>query len=464
MQTASVVLPTITLLLAGLTAVGVLVLLLRRHAAVDLGPLVLRLDSFDRLQERHERLIRDELTASRSEAAADCKRLREELAAIIQNSSSGLTGQLAALGGVQNEQLRGFSSHIVGLMEQNERKFGEIRDTVDGRLRSLQDDNALKLEQMRATVDEKLQTTLERRLGESFKLVSDQLEQVHRGLGEMQNLATGVGDLKKVLTNVKSRGTWGEVVLAGVLEEMLTPQQYQANVNTKGDGKEVVEFAIRLPGTGEDPNQPLWLPIDSKFPVEDYRRLHDAQEAGDLEAIEASGRQLETQVRNCAKAICEKYIAPPKTTDFAIMFLPTEGLYAEVIRRTALTDVIQRECRVIVAGPTTLMAILSSLRMGFRTLAIQQRSSEVWTVLGSVKTEFAKFGTSLDKVNKKLQEATNIVGDASRRRRSVERKLRDVEALPEADGLLEALPALNAEVAGLPAPAGSFDGVSEDLA
>lgn len=451
----------LSIALTAATLVVAVILLVRKSQALDLAPLVARFDIVDRAQERHERTIREEQVASRSEYAADSKRLREELLGAVQTSSETLVRQLGALGGVQNEQLSAFSAQIAGLSEQNERKLAEIRTTVDARLKSLQDDNSLKLDQMRATVDEKLQSTLERRLGESFRLVSDQLEQVHRGLGEMQTLATGVGDLKKVLTNVKSRGTWGEVQLAAILEQILSPQQYQSNVNTKGDGREVVEYAIRFPGNGDNPADPLWLPIDSKFPVEDYLRLQEAQEACDVAKIEIFGRQLETQVRNCAKAICEKYIAPPKTTDFAIMFLPTEGLYSEVIRRTALTEVIQRECRVVVAGPITLVAILNSLRMGFRTLAIQKRSSEVWAVLGSVKTEFGKFGEVLDKVGKKLQEATNVVGTASVRTRAIERHLRDVEALPVSEDLLGGLAAVPSDLPVLAGSSESTTSVSE---
>lgn len=426
------------------------VLLIRRGpATIDLTPLSVRFDSVERVQERHDRTLHDQLAANRAQSAEESKRLREELAALLRLTADSLVSQLAKLGGVQNEQLAAFSSQIAALAEQNERKLAEIRTTVDSRLKSLQEENAFKLEQMRATVDEKLQGTLERRLGESFKIVSEQLEQVHRGLGEMQSLATGVGDLKKVLTNVKSRGTWGEVQLGAILEQVLGPQQYQANVNTKGEGREVVEYAIRLPGNGDNPNEPVWLPIDAKFPVADYTRLQDAHEAGNLAGIEESSRQLDAQVRLCAKTICEKYIAPPKTTDFAIMFLPTEGLYAEVIRRTALVEGIQRDCKITVAGPTTLFAILNSMRMGFKTLAIQKRSSEVWSVLGSVKTEFGKFGTVLEKVGKKLHEASNTVDDVAMRTRVIERHLRQVEALPVSDGYLEDLPALSTEVASL---------------
>jgi DNA recombination protein RmuC len=301
----------------------------------------------------------------------------------------------------------------------------------------MQIDNAKQLDQMRQTVDEKLQGTLEKRLGESFKQVSERLEQVHKGLGEMQTLATGVGDLKKVLTNVKTRGTWGEVQLGALLEQVLNPDQFTTNVATK-DGGERVEFAIKLPGQGADKDETVWLPIDAKFPVEDYQRLIEAQERGNVEGVEVAGKQLENRVKNCAGDICQKYLNPPKTTDFGILFLPIEGLFAEVIRRTGLTEVIQRECRVVIAGPTTLWSILSSLQMGFRTLAIQKRSSEVWNLLAAVKTEWTKYGDVLDAVQKKLHQASDTIEKAKARSKAVGRKLKDVQELPvgETAGLL----------------------------
>jgi DNA recombination protein RmuC len=308
---------------------------------------------------------------------------------------------------------------------------------VEEKLQSMQSDNAKQLDQMRQTVDEKLQGTLEKRLGESFKLVSERLELVHKGLGEMQSLATGVGDLKKVLTNVKTRGTWGEVQLGAMLEQVLNPDQFSTNVATK-DGGERVEYAIRLPGQGDDKDEVVWLPIDAKFPVEDYQRLIDAQERAEVDAVEQAGKQLENRVRACAGDICSKYLNPPKTTDFGILFLPIEGLFAEVIRRTGLTEVIQRECRVVIAGPTTLWSILNSLQMGFRTLAIQKRSSEVWNLLAAVKTEWTKYGDVLDAVEKKLHQASETIEKARVRSRAVGRKLKDVQELPagEANALL----------------------------
>jgi len=318
------------------------------------------------------------------------------------------------------------------MTKMNEQKLEQLRLAVEERLKALQEDNSKKLELMRQTVDEKLQGTLEKRLGDSFKLVSERLEQVHKGLGEMQNLATGVGDLKKVLTNVKTRGTWGEVQLGALLEQVLSPEQYAVNVATK-EGGERVEFAVRLPGQGEDREAVVWLPIDAKFPMEDYHRLVEAQERGDAAAVEAAGKQLENRVRGCAGDISSKYLNPPKTTDFGILFLPVEGLYAEVVRRAGLTERLQREQRVAVAGPTTLWALLGSLQMGFRTLAIQQRSGEVWNLLAAVKTEWMKYGEVLDAVQKKLQQASDALDKAQVRSRAVGRKLRDVQELPEGD-------------------------------
>jgi DNA recombination protein RmuC len=282
---------------------------------------------------------------------------------------------------------------------------------------------------MRQTVDEKLQGTLEKRLGESFKQVSERLEQVHKGLGEMQTLATGVGDLKKVLTNVKTRGTWGEMQLGTLLEQVLNPDQFASNVATK-DGGEHVEFAIKLPGQGANQDETVWLPIDAKFPIEDYQRLIEAQERADVEGVEKTGKQLENRVKTCARGISEKYLNPPKTTDFSILFLPIEGLFAEVIRRTGLIEVIQREHRVVIAGPTTLWSILSSLQMGFRTLAIQKRSSEVWNLLAAVKTEWTQYGDVLAAVEKKLHQASNTIEKAKVRSRAIGRKLKDVQELP----------------------------------
>jgi DNA recombination protein RmuC len=314
------------------------------------------------------------------------------------------------------------------LSEANEQRLEALRSIVDTRLKQLQEDNSKQLDRMRVTVDEKLQGTLEKRLGESFRLVSERLELVHQGLGAMQQLASDVGGLQRVLTNVKTRGGWGEVQLGALLEQVLTAEQFERNVRTRDDGNEIVDFAIRLPGDSN--GAAVWLPIDAKFPVEDYQRLVAAQESADVAGTELAAKNLETQLRKCAKDICSKYINPPKTTDFALMFLPTEGLYAEAIRRVGLVEQVQRDCRVVITGPTTLAALLNSLQMGFRTLSIQQRSSEVWNLLAAVKTEFGKFGDALTKVKDKLDQASSDMDKVATRSRVITRKLRDVEELP----------------------------------
>jgi DNA recombination protein RmuC len=371
----------------------------------------------------------EKLDGIRTESATGAKQLREEVIAALKGITESTTKTMGELANIQKTQLEAMSTAIGKLSDSNEKKLEAVRVTVEGKLQSMQIDNAKQLEQMRQTVDEKLQGTLEKRLGESFKQVSERLELVHKGLGEMQTLATGVGDLKKVLTNVKTRGTWGEVQLGVLLEQVLNPDQFATNVATK-DGGERVEFAIRLPGQGTDKDEAVWLPIDAKFPVEDYQRLIEAQERADVEGAEVAGKQLENRVKACASDICRKYLNPPKTTDFGILFLPIEGLFAEVIRRTGLTEAIQRECRVVIAGPTTLWSILSSLQMGFRTLAIQKRSSEVWNLLAAVKTEWTKYGDILDAVQKKLHQASDTIEMAKVRSRAVGRKLKDVQELP----------------------------------
>lgn len=321
---------------------------------------------------------------------------------------------------------------ISNLTSVNEVKLENIRKSVEEKLVLLQKDNNDKLEKMRLTVDEKLQSTLERRLGESFKLVNDRLESVYKGLGEMQTLAQGVGDLKKVFTNVKSRGYWGELQLGNILEQFLTPEQYLTNVKIKPKTNDFVEFAIKFPGNNDNIKCVL-LPVDSKFPIEDYERLVKAEELGDASLIEECRKGLETEIKSCAKAISDKYIDPPYTTDFGIMFLPTESLYCEVIKNTALCEVLTQKYRVVITGPSTFVALLHSLQMGFRTLAIEKRSSEVWELLGVVKTEFGKFGDLLEKTNKKLVEISNTMADATRKTRTIERKLKNVEALPVPD-------------------------------
>ncbi|MFN7206389.1 MAG: DNA recombination protein RmuC [Burkholderiales bacterium] len=346
--------------------------------------------------------------------------------------------QLSAVASQQNQQIDSFSlqlarfgeqqqARIRELTELNERRLGEIRSTLEQKIKDLQTDNSAKLEQMRHTVDERLHATLEQRLGESFKLVSDRLEAVQRGLGEMQSLAQGVGDLKRVLTNVKTRGTWGEVQLDQLLEQILTQDQYAKNVATKPGSRDHVEFALRLPGQN---GQGVWLPIDAKFPVEDYERLLSAHERADLAGVEEAAKALEIRLKTEGRVIRDKYLSPPHTTEFALLYLPTEGLYAEALRRPGLTDFLQREYRVTVAGPTTLTAMLNALQMGFKTLAIEKRSSEVWALLGSVKTEFGKFGDLLAKSKAQLQTVLNTMDSAESKTRTIERKLRDVEQLP----------------------------------
>ena len=368
-------------LIGGGLIVAVVALLTRRGNQGPATELAKRLETIDRS-------LRDEFSRNREEAGAAAKNQRQELATSLES----------------------------------------VRSTVDVRLRHLQDDNAAHIERMRATVDEKLQGTLERRLGEAFRAVSDRLEQVHQGLGAMQQLASDVGGLQKVLANVKTRGGWGEVQLGALLEQVLTPEQFARNVKTRDDSNENVEFAIKLPGN-ED-GAPVWLPIDAKFPTEDYQRLLAAQEKGDLALVENATKSLEAQLKKSAKDICQKYINPPKTTDFALMFLPTEGLYAEAIRRIGLVEQVQRECRVILAGPTTLAALLNSLQMGFRTLAIQKRSSEVWNLLATVKTEFGKFGDALAKVKDKLDQASTDMDKVAVRSRAITKQLNKVEELP----------------------------------
>jgi DNA recombination protein RmuC len=415
-----------------------LILILKKVARqFDASTLTVRLDVFEKGQERVESMIREEMAKSREELNRAAREQRQELTGAFATFGDSVIQRIKDVAIIQKMQLEVMSTTIGKLSDSNEKKLEALRVTVEGKLQSMQVDNARQLEQMRQTVDEKLQGTLEKRLGESFKQVSERLELVHKGLGEMQTLATGVGDLKKVLTNVKTRGTWGEVQLGALLEQVLNPDQFAVNVATK-DGGERVEFAIKLPGQGTDKDEIVWLPIDAKFPIEDYQRLIDAQELGDLAGVEAAGKQLENRVKACAGDICRKYLNPPKTTDFAILFLPIEGLFAEVIRRTGLTEAIQRECRVVIAGPTTLWSILSSLQMGFRTLAIQKRSSEVWNLLAAVKTEWTKYGDVLDNVQKKLEQASKTIDQAKTRSRAVERKLRDVQELPgvEAAALL----------------------------
>ena len=418
--------------------------------------IALRRPPVDGSGERHAREMRDEVARS-------AQGTRQELGGTLGDFQRTLLTQHGDVARTQNDQIDAFSRQLAAMQQQLsgtlgqatlaqveqarlsreslDKKMGEVQLAVEGKLASIQSDSEKKLEQIRATVDEKLHATLEQRLGESFRQVAERLEQVHRGIGEMQKLATDVGSLNRVLTNVRSRGVFGEVQLGALLDQVLTIEQYATNVETIPASGARVEFAVKLPGRRDD-RAPLWLPIDCKFPREDYERLIDAQESADKPAMEAAGRAIEVRLRAEARTIREKYVAPPHTTDFAIMFVPTEGLYAEALRRPGLVESLQREHKVMLTGPTTLLATLSSLQMGFRTLALEQRSAEVWETLGAVKTEFAKFGEVLAKTKKKLEEASNSIDVAERRNRSMARHLRDVEALPEsrAQALLPGMP------------------------
>jgi DNA recombination protein RmuC len=393
--------------------------------------------------------MRDELRTSREEGRSAGRELREEVAGGLKAANEVLSKTLTGLGQMQQAQLQGMTKQLNELTESNQRGLDRIRNTFDARVKELQESNEKKLDLMRQTVDEKLHHTLEKRLGESFKLVSERLEAVHKGLGEMQNLATGVGDLKRVLTNVKARGTWAEVQLGAILEQILTPEQFEKNVRVKPGSLEMVEYAVRLPGPKDDPGACVWLPIDSKFPQEDYLRLLEAAERADPGAVQTATEALGRTVRAAAKDIHDKYLSPPHTTDFGIMFLATEGLYAEVLRQAGLVEDLQHRYRVVMAGPTTLAAILSSLRMGFQTLAIEQRAVEVWRVLGAIKTEFGKFGEVLDKVKHQLDLASRTIDKTGVRTRAIERQLRSVEKLPEPEALeLLALPEIGEEEDG----------------
>lgn len=411
----------ITLLLVAATLV---VALLCYQSLKRISSTEARFDQLEKGLERLERTLQAELG-----------RNREELGGTLRQFGDGVQKRMVDIASLQKGQLEGFTLQLGNLAAGNEQRLEKLRETVELRLKWLQEDNAKKLEQMRATVDEKLHETLEKRLGESFKQVSGQLEQVHKGLGEMQSLAAGVGDLKRVLSNIKTRGTLGEVQLHNLLEQILTPDQYGANVATKPGSDARVEFAVRLPGKDD---KPLWLPIDAKFPQEDYLRLVEAQEQGNQAAVLDAIKQFDKTVVGMAKLICDKYLSPPETTDFAVMFLVNEASYAQVLSRPGLFDAILRDYKVIVAGPTTIAALLSSLSLGFKTLTIEKRSSDVWRLLGAIKTEFMTFGTLLEKTRKKLDEASSSIDAAATRTRRIQRKMQGIEQLPEheAKGLL----------------------------
>lgn len=420
--------------LAGIvTLVFVVVLVLRKPPVQDSGRAELMAAS-ERLERELRREISESSRGSRQEMLQTLATFQEALvkqgaeATRTQNTQiDALAQQLAVL---QKSLADTLTTQLQMLSEQNARRIAEVRGTLEAQLSILQQTNTAKLDEMRRTVDEKLQTTLEARLGESFKQVADRLEQVHKGLGEMQALAQGVGDLQRVLTNVKTRGMFGEVQLEALLEQVLTTEQYGRQVETKPNSNQRVDFAIRFPGRSAD-GVPVWLPIDAKFPREDYERLLDAHDRADAAAADSASRALEVRIRQEARSICESYLAPPHTTDFAILFLPIESLYAEVLRRPGLMDQLQRDYRVTLAGPTTLLAMLNSLHMGFRTLALEKQASEVWKVLGAVKTEFERYGTWVDKIRDQVRKAAETLDNAQTRTNQMRRALKVVEALPE---------------------------------
>ena len=417
-------------IVAAVLAAALFISLLALFAAVrgrrDAG-VTSRLDALSHDNERLERELRAAVDSTSGQ-------MRLETGTRLSELQTHLVQQMTGLTGLQGQQLADLTRRI-------QLDLGEVRGTLQSQLTSLQQGNERKLDQMRETVEEKLQSTLEARLGESFRMVSERLEQVHKGLGEMQALASGVGDLKRMLTNVKSRGTYGEVQLAALLEQVLLADQYQRNVATRPHSTERVEFAVRMPGRD---GSVCWLPIDAKFPTEDYDRLLTAAENGDAVALEVAGKQLERSIKVQARMIREKYVESPHTTDFAIMFLPTEGLFAEVLRRPGLADHLHRECRTVIAGPTTLFAMLNSLQMGFRTLALEQRSAEVWQVLGAVKTEFGKFGEVLATLHRQLLTASDTIDSAQRRSAQMSKALKSVEALP-AEQAAQLLPSARAD-------------------
>ncbi len=424
--------------LAVVQLVLVIWLLARRPPPPDHSEMLGVLAAMGRANERTERELRHEIGEGSRGA-------RQETAQAFATFQQSLTQQGAEATRTQNAQLDAFAlqlaslqktladtlnTQLQGLSESNARRLSEVRTTMETQLAQLQQSNTAKLDEMRKTVDEKLQSTLEARLGESFKQVADRLEQVHKGLGEMQTLAVGVGSLQRVLTNVKTRGVFGEVQLEALLEQVLTPEQYARQVETKPRSGQRVDFAIRFPGRGDD-GAPVWLPIDAKFPRDDYERLIDAHERADAAGAEAAAKALETRIRVEAKSIADNYLAAPHTTDFAILFLPVESLYAEVLRRPGLMDAIQRQHRVTLAGPTTLLAMLNSLHMGFRTLALEQQASEVWKVLGAVKTEFERYGKWVERIKDQVGKASDTIDEAATRAKQMQRALRKVEALPE---------------------------------
>lgn len=416
-------------LLASLVAIA-LILRQSQSSADPFAPLNAQFQSIQAELQRIEKAQRDEASRVRDQQASAGRELREEVANQFKMFGDSSLKHSSEMSREQKEKLEHFSTRLNQLTTSNEQRLEALRQVIEQRLHALQQDNALKLDQMRQTVDEKLQGTLEKRLTESFKLVSERLEQVHKGLGEMQSLANGVGDLKRMLSNVKSRGTFGEVMLENLIEDIFTPDQYEKNVATVSGSNARVEFAIKFPHRDDDSTAPLWMPIDAKFPMEDYQRLVEATERADPLAVETSLRELEKRVKLFAGDIASKYLRPPETTEFGILFVPTEGLYAEITRRPGLLEQIRRDYKVVIAGPTTLAALLTSFQMGFRTLAIQKRSQEVWKRLVEVKQAFGKYGDVLDKVQEKLASASKTIDEAKTKSRTIERQLKKVEELP----------------------------------
>ena len=387
--------------------------------------------------EKMDRSFRDELTRNREESSKNAKSQRVEVNESVLKLGEQISSTIGEISKGQKNQLDIFAKQMNSLTQMNEQKFDKLQEKVESQLKEILEKNEKKLEEMRLTVDEKLHQTLEKRLGESFKIVSDRLEAVREGLGEMRNLAVGVGDLKKVLTNVKTRGTWGEIQLENLIDQILTPDQYAKNISTKHGSSDRVEFAIKMPGRSENTDGICWLPIDAKFPMEDFQKLMAAQDLADPLIIEEAAKALENRIKAEAKSIFDKYIDPPNTTDVALLFLPVEGLFAEVLRRPGLFERLQNDYKIIITGPTTLTAILNSLQMGFRTLAIEKRTSEVWSLLGAVKAEFGKFGDVLDKTQEKLRQASDTIDSAKTRTRAIERKLKDVQELPSNENNLK---------------------------
>jgi len=442
----------ISVLLA-LASLALLVLLSLRKPKDPSAEIKEKLAVLESGQQRVERAVKDEIAKNRDEMSLGAKNARQEISTSVGALADSNARRIVELGHAQKNQLDSFAKQLAELTDRTERRLEAMRTTGEAKLSALQDDNSKKLDQMRVVVDEKLHSTLEKRLGESFNIVVQRLEEVHKGLGEMQSLASGVGDLKRILSNVKTRGTMAEWQLENMLEQVMAPSQYEKNIATKKGSNERVEFALKLPGQDGTSKKEVLLPIDAKFPKEDYERLVDAREKCNPELIEEASKQLERRAKDMAKSIRDKYLDPPNTTDFGIMYVPTEGLFAEIISRPGMCEILQRDFRVMVTGPTTLATLLNCIQVGFRTLAIAQRSSEVWSMLGAVKTEFGKFGDLLEKTKKKLDEASNTIDDAARKSRTIERKLRDVQELPsgtdeieDVAGLIEAPLLLAAEL------------------